>query len=474
MALTEKKESCSSDIEDNSKSVELTRFNGGEKNDEEIMKPLVPSDENDVLYHKILFDSQGTSDESITIHSEGNVGSSGAHGDFGAIGTASPKQVAVNIFISFVGAGMLGMPYAFARSGWLLGVVTLFITSAANLYALLLLLETRKKLESKGHENIMGYGDLGRIISGSQGEKFVNVCLVISQVGFATAYIIFIAANIGNITENRINRAQVCFGCVPILAMLVQIKDMKKLAPFSLLADVANILGFSAVLMQDFESYEYHHEPVIAINLAQVMYVASITLYSMEGVALVLPLESSCADRDAFPSLFKKCIFGITMLMAIFGFSGYIAFGQSTQAPITLNLPGGVWAAFVKLALCLALYLTYPIMMFPVHQVMEDMVMKGAGGRLSNIFFRAFVVLFSAFIAYSIPDFGKFLSLVGASICTILGFILPSYYHLKVFERSELTILEYFMDLFLILFGVIFGVFGTYQSFRDLLSNEQM
>ena len=31
-------------------------------------------------------------------------------------GTATPAQMVVNIFISFVGAGLLGLPYAFSRS----------------------------------------------------------------------------------------------------------------------------------------------------------------------------------------------------------------------------------------------------------------------------------------------------------------------------------------------------------------------
>jgi len=397
-------------------------------------------------------------------------GSSGMHGEFGEAGTATPKQVAVNIFISFVGAGMLGLPYAFSKSGWLLGTITVFSISAINVYAMLLLVKTRQKLESQGHKDIFGYGDVGRIVAGNKGETFVNACLVISQVGFATAYIIFIAANIYNITDGGINRAYVCFGCVPILAILVQIKDMKTLSPFSLIADVANILGFSAVLFQDFEYYEYHHEPIVAFNFAHFLYIASVTIYSMEGVGLILPLESSCADRKGFPSLLKKCIFGITTLMVVFGCGGYIAFGASTQAPITLNLPGDTWSMFIKLSLCLALYLTYPVMLFPVNEVMEDIFLKE--GSQPNRMFRAFVVLVSAFVAYSIPDFGKFLGLVGASICTLLGFILPCYFHMKVFDKSELQIWEYLSDYFLIIFGLVFGVLGTYDAFKNLISGE--
>ena len=397
-------------------------------------------------------------------HSSGG-GGGGGHGEFGEPGTATQMQVAVNIFISFVGSGMLGMPYAFSQSGWLLGTFALITISALNLYAMLLLVRTRKKLERDGYENIEGYGDVGRILAGERGETFVNVCLMISQLGFATAYIIFIAANVNDTFQ--IDRAWICFGCVPILACLVQLQDMKHLSPFSLVADVANLAGLTAVMCQDWKAYESYHEHVLTHNFNKLLYVSAVALYSLEGVGMILPLESSCKDRAAFPSLLSKTVSAITMLMAIFGCFGYFAFGSETEAPVTLNLEGSV-ATIVKLALCVGLYLTFPIMMFPVNEVMED-IFLGKGSR-RNKAFRACVVTVSATIAWLIPDFGKFLGLVGASICTILGFILPCFFHLRAFEDSEMNAWEKKFNWFLMAFGVAFGILGTYTSFMDLVN----
>ena len=154
-----------------------------------------------------------------------------------AVGTATPAQVAVNIFISFVGAGLLGLPYAFSRSGWFLGILALALVSAGNLYCMLLLVKIRKRLESMGVHNIKGYGCVGREVIGSKGELLVNICLVASQAGFATAYLIFIAANVQSVTSGGVGRAVIIYGCVPVLSLIVQFRDMKKLSPFSLIAD---------------------------------------------------------------------------------------------------------------------------------------------------------------------------------------------------------------------------------------------
>ena len=404
--------------------------------------------------------------------SDDSTGGAGAHGM--AHGTATPAQVAVNIFISFVGAGLLGLPYAFSRSGWCLGVICLAAVSTGNIYAMLLLVKCRKRLESNGYVGIKGYGDLGREVMGHRGEVLVNVCLVVSQAGFATAYLIFIAANFTSITNGKAGRALIIYACVPILSLLVQFRDMKKLSPFSLVADVANLMGLSCVIFQDFE-YNTHSDNIKALDFAGVIYVTSVCIYSLEGVGLILPLESSCANREGFPKLLKKVVFGITVIMAIFGVCGYVAFGEATLSPISLNLKGES-AAFVQMALCLAIYLTYPIMMFPVSDVLENLFLSDSNkpprSYCPSRTFRICIVLTTATIAYTIPNFGKFLELVGASICTLLGFILPCIFHIKVFGRTELKTWEFLLDIALIVLGTFFGIVGTFDAILKLMEKE--
>lgn len=238
---------------------------------------------------------------------------------------------------------------------------------------------------------------------------------------------------------------------------------------------VANITGLSAVLFQDFEFYT-HNDSIVAVDLKGLVYVTSICIYSLEGVGLILPLESSCKDRAGFPKLLTKVIFGIFLLMAFFGTCGYVSFGNNTISPISLNLKGES-AAFVQLALCLALYFTYPMMMFPVSDVLEDLIfresMKPPTTYWPSRSFRLFIVLTTATIAYTLPNFGKFLELVGASICTLLGFILPCFFHLKVFGRSELKIWQYVLDVAIIGIGIFFGVVGTYDAILKLMEKDE-
>lgn len=151
----------------------------------------------------------------------------------GAPGSASTAQVIINIIISFVGAGLLGIPHAFSESGWFLGTIALLCVSAMNVYAMLRLPAVQVELQKRyPEESLTSYGEVGRCILGPKGEVFVQACLAISQCGFGTAYIIFIAANVYSMT--KIPRLWVCLLCIPGLAMLVQFRSLSHLAPFSL------------------------------------------------------------------------------------------------------------------------------------------------------------------------------------------------------------------------------------------------
>ena len=433
----------------------------------------------------------------------------------GTVGTATTPQVIINIIISFVGAGLLGVPNAFSKSGWLLGSIALLTVSALNVYAMLCLPQVQQELQSRQQrqlrqqqqqhpvhqQSIESYGDLGRIILGPKGEKLIFVCLGISQAGFATAYIIFIAANLNSIFGDVLSRFTICLACIPGLMGLVQFQELKSLSPFSMVANLANFCALSAVLLQDYEHYTPHNDTIQQWNTQGLLYVIAVTIYSMEGVGLVLSLKSSCKPGNVhtkFSSTLITTLTCISIFMIIFGSAGYWAFGTVTLAPITLNLANHWSATFVKGMLCLGLYLTYPIMMFPIWNILESESSNNEDGDNNNndsstinntrrqrnrkrkrFLVRTSVVCVSVLIAYMVPNFGHFLSFVGSSICTALAFVFPSYFHLYVFwydssSSTSMPLHQKIIDIFLLFGGFLFGCMGTYQSIVSMMIHGEL
>ena len=55
------------------------------------------------------------------------------------IGQASVRKTAGNIFISIVGAGVLGLPYTFRVSGWAVAASSVTLAACLTYYCMLLL-----------------------------------------------------------------------------------------------------------------------------------------------------------------------------------------------------------------------------------------------------------------------------------------------------------------------------------------------
>jgi len=66
----------------------------------------------------------------------------------GGGGTRDPVKIVANIFISFIGAGVLGLPYAFKRAGLMEGVIVMVFVSYFAIKAMLLIIDCKYKVLS--------------------------------------------------------------------------------------------------------------------------------------------------------------------------------------------------------------------------------------------------------------------------------------------------------------------------------------
>ena len=71
-----------------------------------------------------------------------------------------------------------------------------------------------------------------------------------------------------------------------------------------------------AVLFQDFESYTPHDDTIHPVKWDGLWYVMAVTIYSMEGVGLILSLKGSAKNQQQFPKLFIVTIAIISLFMA--------------------------------------------------------------------------------------------------------------------------------------------------------------
>ena len=107
-------------------------------------------------------------------------------------------------------------------------------------------------------------------------------------------------------------------------------------------------------------------------GFSMVPYDVGVTIYTFEGVGMVLPLELVADQKHKFGQIMGLTMFIIALTSSAFGILGYYAFGSETRDIITSNM-GKIWVTFIiQLALCLNLFFAFPLMMNPVHEVVDS------------------------------------------------------------------------------------------------------
>lgn len=382
-------------------------------------------------------------------------------------------RAASNLFISVVGAGVLGLPYAFKRSGLVQGTVVMVLIAALNLHCMLLLVKCKKRLESTA--GVVTYNEVAATVLGKTGQRIVEVLLILSQSGFCVAYMVFIAQNLAPMTGYR--GFWFVLGACPVVVSLALLRGVRALAPFSLVADVANILGMIVVFYDYFGAFKQRVEFAEFKSFSNLPFLFGVVIYSYEGIGMILPVEASMKRKEKFPLTLTFVMTLITIIYVSFGAVGYAAYGEATRDIITLNLPHDWSTIAVKLALCLGLLFTFPVMLVPVFEILERSLQQkeSFGDKYSDqtqgVLFsvvRIALVLFIALVAAGVPGFGLFISLIGSLACASLSFIVPALCHLILF-KSDLNWFWVGKDIFLIVFGTVGAICGSAQAISDII-----
>lgn len=171
-------------------------------------------------------------------------------------------------------------------------------------------------------------------------------CLFWTYFGTCSVYTVIIATNFQQIAEYYMHTTidlRVVIACLLVpLIILCFIPNLKYLAPASMIANAFMAIGLGITfyyLVSDLPSVS--ERPMVG-SLATLPVFFSITIFAMEAIGVVMPLENSMKTPQNFIGIcgvLNKGMSGVTMIYILLGFLGYLRYGDKTEASITLNLP---------------------------------------------------------------------------------------------------------------------------------------
>ncbi|CAB1348168.1 unnamed protein product [Coregonus sp. 'balchen'] len=163
------------------------------------------------------------------------------------------------------------------------------------------------------------------------GRHLVNFFLVLTQLGFCSAYFVFLAENIKQPWALDLRLYMLFF--LPFLILLVFMKDLKNMAVLSLLANVC-------MAVSDFGDLQ---RLPLTSPLAKFPFFFGTAIFAFEGIGVVLPLENQMKEPKRFPMALNIGM-GITIVLyVVLATLGYLHFGDDIKGSITLNLPHNAW-----------------------------------------------------------------------------------------------------------------------------------
>ncbi|KNE62453.1 hypothetical protein AMAG_07669 [Allomyces macrogynus ATCC 38327] len=416
-----------------------------------------------------------------------------------AEGTASAKRAFLLLIKSFIGTGVLFLPSAFKDGGLTFSIVLLIVLAYFAVYGMLLLVKTNQTIPGS-------FEEMGGKLYGKVMEYVVLTSVALSQVGFCSAYVLFVANNmvefLHRVSGGTIQVAQltIVFVQIGLYMFMAQIRRIEGFAAFSLVGTAFVAFGLIVIAYYSIDnivSMGGVAKDVVQFNPDRFSLFIGTAVYTFEGIGLVIPISHSMRNRAQFPMVLSLAMTVTVAVYLFMGAIGYLSFGAHVQTIVLFNLPSSNLTSTIYVLYICAIVLSWPLVLFPATVIVENAVLARVRGQVAtdrktgeadatnpemdekkpiaaawserkiwwaqNVV-RAALVLVVGMIAYAAGNaLDKLVAIIGGFGCMPLSYVYPAMYHLKV--HPEQGFVGRFLDWFLIVVGIASTAYVTWQTF---------
>ncbi|XP_042159367.1 proton-coupled amino acid transporter 1 [Oncorhynchus tshawytscha] len=415
---------------------------------------------------------------------------------------ASFLQTLIHLLKGNIGTGLLGLPLAVRNAGLVLGPLSLFAMGIIAVHCMNLLVICSHHLSVKLNKPFLDYGDAVQYgmenVSWLRrhsiwGRRIVNVFLIITQLGFCCVYFVFLSDNIKQVVEASNGTTMNCHSnqtavtvpsfdsrlymlCfLPAVILLVFTRNLKYLAPLSLVANLAMCTSLVLIYFFCFTNIPNR------ISLPKVGHAKDYPLFfgtaifAFEGIGVVLPLENKMQKPQSFNMVLYLGMGIVTFLYISLGTIGYITFGEAIGGSITLNLPNCWMYQIVKLLYCFGIYITFALQFYVPAEILIPPVVSRVSERWKlpvDLLIRAALVVFTCVLAILIPQLDLVISLVGSISSSFLALIFPPLLQILTYHNEGLSPWVIVKNTLISVIGFIGFITGTYISITEIIKRN--
>lgn len=393
---------------------------------------------------------------------------------------------ALFIFGEMAGSGVLALPFAVLNAGWAgLAMIAVFCAtsgySGTRLSACWIMLEERHEAYQKQVRN--PYPSIGYEAYGRWMRVFVSICIKITLFGVGTVLLLLSARLIGNLFSG-LWHASPCLWILIIACALTPFMWLgtpKDFWPVAIGASATTAVACFMIVIRSCidggpvdKPVEYPNPTFSSFSLA-----FGAILFSYGGASTFPTIQNDMKDRAVFSKSVLIAFLALALCYIPVAACGYTLFGNAIQSNILETLTNGPDTMIVEVLLAAHLLFAFIIIINPFCQAFEHLFKVPEAFGWRRCLLRTSVMVLIVFVGESVPNFSKILNLVGGSTITLMTFIFPPLFYMRLVDtakdtpdRRRLPIFERVFLWLLVVIGVLGGTASTYNSILEIVAPD--
>ena len=369
---------------------------------------------------------------------------------------------------TWIGAGAVGVPYAFALAGFGLSLGLLAFVVALVMLAGVLLFRCLEHDKMKEESTEVDFGLLGKLAFGEKGQAGINAVFA-TELWLATCiFFILIGVNSNFVFGVESWQAIIVSGVLTLALLYVPMGILALLSFIGVL-----FMGLLlAVLVHSGNSMPVHAgkvEQYIWTDWAGSGQALGVFLLCFAGMPCVPSIYSAAQDKRRFPVAFNvSCVLAM-LYYAAFGTLGYFFYGSNVKEVVTVNLGHAVDGSALEgtkvlplvaaVGLIVKLQATIPIVVNPV--------MAALGW--SGIFLQILTIAISTAVAIGLRQYvDAAMSITGLSATMASCVLFPIAVYIKICKPPVVIGLS--LGLLCVLAAVV-AVLGSVQTIMQTITD---
>lgn len=415
----------------------------------------------------------------------------------GSCGKISAWQAGWNVTNAIQGMFMVSLPFAVLHGGYW-GVFSLVFIAYICCHTGKILVDCLYEPDENG-QMIRVRDSYVKIAEDCLGERYggkmVNTAQIIELLMTCILYVVLCGdLLIGSFPDGMIDQRSWMMLCTMLLLPCAFLTDLRAVSTLSFWCTVThvilNIIIFGYCLLQ-IGDWQWS-KVTFRLDGATFPITLGIVVFSYTSQIFLPTLEGNMENPAEFRAMLDWSHIAAAAFKGSIAYIGFLTFGDETQEVITNNLPTRGLKAFVNIALVLKALLSYPLPYFAATALLESALFRSKPTKVDDrpdgegeqpfptcwgrdndlrvwaVTLRVLLVLFTMFMAISIPHFALLMGLIGNFTGTMLSFVWPCYFHMKLkWNTLDIRIISW--EVFIICTGILCGIIGIITSFTALI-----